>query len=69
MFPDMYVYRDPSATTHPFKFGHDYYLYPRACELTRRPTLIIQMVLVCYTFLCFSSMTEMNVSERPSPQP
>ena len=69
LFPDMYKYRDPKASTHPFKFGHDYYLYPRACELTRRPTLIIQMVLVCYTFLCFSSMTEMNVSERPSPQP
>ena len=30
--------------------------------LTPRPTLIIQMVLVCYTFLCFSSMTEMNVA-------
>ena len=65
----MFKDRDPNASTHPFKFGRDYYLYRCACEVTRRPTLIIQMVLVCYTFLCFSSMTEMNVSERPSPQP
>ena len=27
MFPDMYKYRDPKSSTHPFKFGHDYYLY------------------------------------------
>ena len=26
LFPDMYKYRDPNSSTHPFKFGHDYYL-------------------------------------------
>ena len=68
LFPDMYRYRDPKASTHPFKFGRDYYLYEPLREVTHRPTLITQMVLVCYTFLFFSSMTEMNVGDRRAPQ-
>ena len=51
MFPDMYNYADEHASTHPFKFGHDYYT----------PILIAQMVLAIYVFLFYSSMTEMNV--------
>ena len=47
----MYSYTDEHATTHPFKFGHDYYT----------PILITQMILAIYVFLFYSSMTEMNV--------
>ena len=46
MFPDMYVYRDPSATTHPFKFGHDYYMCDKGEWLIARQTLIIQGILL-----------------------
>lgn len=51
MFPDMYKFRDSKAITHPYKYGHDYYL----------STLIWQLVLVIFVFLFYGSMTEMNV--------
>lgn len=51
MFPDMYKFRDSKAITHPYKYGHDYYL----------STLIWQLVLVVFVFLFYGSMTEMNV--------
>lgn len=53
IFPDMYNYADPEATTHPFKFGRDYYT----------PILITQMILAIYVFFFYSSMTETNVWE------
>lgn len=61
MFPDMYVYRDPSATTHPFKFGHDYYMCERGDSMISRQTLIIQGVLLVFVFLFYGDMTKMNV--------
>ena len=51
MFPDMYIYRDSKAVTHPFKYGRDFYL----------SHLIIQLLMVVFVFLFYSSMTEMNV--------
>lgn len=63
MFPDMYVYRDPSATTHPFKFGHDYYMCEKGEWTISRQTLIIQGILLVFVFLFYGDMTKMNVSD------
>ena len=52
MFPDMYIFRDSKSITHPYKYGHDYYL----------TILIMQLILVIYIFLFYGEMTEMNVS-------
>ena len=66
----MYVYRDPSATTHPFKFGHDYYMCESEERITSRQTLIIQGILLVFVFLFYGDMTKMNVGaslvESPS---
>ena len=61
MFPDMYVYRDSSATTHPFKFGHDYYMCEKGEWLIARQTIIIQGILLVFVFLFYGDMTKMNV--------
>ena len=48
----MYIFRDSKSITHPYKYGHDYYL----------TILIMQLILVIYIFLFYGDMTEMNVS-------
>ena len=48
----MYIFRDSKSITHPYKYGHDYYL----------TILILQLILVIYIFLFYGDMTEMNVS-------